>query len=276
VTVVATLIPRTIHRIWLGPKRMPADGRRYGESWRRYHPDWEMRLWTDADLRTFTNDDFLEGFYRARSFSERADVLRLELLRRFGGVYVDTDFECLRPIDPLIDGLSVFAAYEVPGRICNALIGAIPSHPAMEMAVREARHASGRGQYPESTATVFLTNILSRFPDVTIFGPEKFYPYLWTEPHRRDEEFPEAYAVHHWAATWGDKDVEYYKRRRAIAKRRMQKARREAEELANRLAAIEQRLKAIENSRWWRLRERLLSPVTAVRRAGDGGRQQRP
>jgi hypothetical protein len=39
---------------------------------------------------------------------------------------------------------------------------------------------------------------------VTVFPPELFYPYLWSEPERRGERFDHAYAVHHWAMSWKD------------------------------------------------------------------------
>ena len=45
-----------------------------------------------------------EAAERLRAPAERSDILRLELLWREGGVYVDTDFECLRSIEPLLDG----------------------------------------------------------------------------------------------------------------------------------------------------------------------------
>ena len=41
----------------------------------------------------------------ARNLAERADVLRYEILRRHGGVYVDVDVECLRPLDDLLTGV---------------------------------------------------------------------------------------------------------------------------------------------------------------------------
>ena len=94
----------------------------YGESWKQLHPGWEMKLWTDADAPA------PPGVERSRSLAERADLVRYEIIRRFGGVYVDTDVECLRPIGDLLAGVRAFAAYEVPGRLCNAVIGAIPGH----------------------------------------------------------------------------------------------------------------------------------------------------
>ena len=110
--------------------------------------------------------------------------------------------ECLRPIDPLIAGLAAFAAYEVPGRVCNAVLGAVPGHPAIEALVALSQRTVGTGVYPSATATDFATVVLEAHDDVNLFGPEVFYPYRWDEPGRRDERFGEAYAIHHWARAW--------------------------------------------------------------------------
>jgi hypothetical protein len=37
-------------------------------------------------------------------------------------------------------------------------------------------------------------------PDVRM-EPEIFYPYSWDEPHRRHEDFPDSFTVHHWMAS---------------------------------------------------------------------------
>jgi inositol phosphorylceramide mannosyltransferase catalytic subunit len=42
----------------------------------------------------------------------QSDIARYEILLQVGGVYIDTDFECLRNVEPLIDGIECFAAQE--------------------------------------------------------------------------------------------------------------------------------------------------------------------
>lgn len=238
---------------------MPADFRRYGETWRTHHPEWEMRLWTDTDLETLDCRDALE---RARSHSERSDVIRYELLNRFGGVYIDADVECLRPIEPLVDGVEAFAAYhnKLGGSgdgkgpsVGSAVVGSAPGHPIMERAAAEAREQAGSGTYPGSTGPEMLTRILADFPDFPIFDAQVFYPYSWREPHRRSEDFPDSYAVHHWATTWIDHRLEHVsralwrrirraERRAERAERRAEKAERRRDLLAARLAELEQGL----------------------------------
>ena len=41
--------------------------------------------------------------------------------------------------------------------------------------------------------------------DVTLLGPESFYPYHYTEKHRRTEDHganPATFGAHHWAGSW--------------------------------------------------------------------------
>jgi len=193
-------IPRIIHRIWLGEDPLRDEFDHYGDTWRNHHPGWEMRLWTENELPEL---GLTETLARGRHQAERADVLRYELLERFGGVYVDIDFECLRSLEPLLDGVEAFAAFQWPERVSNAMLGAVPGHPLFERASREAALRIGVGTIPAATGPQYFTELLKHFPEVTLFGPEKFFPYLWTEQHRAGEDFPDAYAVHRWAEDAG-------------------------------------------------------------------------
>lgn len=187
-------IPKLIHRVWLGGRPLPAAYAAYGATWAERHPGWELRLWTDADVPE------IPGMERARNLAERSDLARYEILRQHGGIYIDTDVECLRPIDDLVNGLSAFSAYEVPGRLCNAVMGCVPGHPAFERLAELSRVAVGHGHYPEATATTFSTFVLERFADVALFSPGVFYPELWDGTETAGTHEP--YARHHWAKGW--------------------------------------------------------------------------
>lgn len=187
-------IPRVIHRVWLGDRPLPANYRAFGETWAEHHPGWELRLWTDDDAPQ------IPGIEAARNLAERSDLVRYEILRQHGGVYVDTDVECLRPIDDLLTGVVAFSSYEVPGRLCNAVMGGVPGHPALERLAELSRVTVGHGHYPEATATTFSTFVLERFDDVTLFPASVFYPELWDGRENRAAEAP--YTRHHWAKGW--------------------------------------------------------------------------
>ena len=89
-----------------------------------------------------------------------------------------------------------------PGEVNTALLGATAGHPAFRRAAELVTETFGRAPLPAATGPPFFTHLMWDFPEVTLFPPELFYPYLWSEPERQDERFPEAYAVHHWSMSW--------------------------------------------------------------------------
>lgn len=189
-------IPKVLHRVWLGGSPLPERFVRYGETWARHHPSWALHLWTEDNLPPLQCAPVL---YRARFFAEQVDVIRLELLARFGGVYLDTDFECLRPIDPVLADVTAFAALERPGWVGNAILGSAPGHAAFCFALEQAMRLVGLGQHPvHSTGPFMLTRLLPEFPDVTLFPPALFYPRAWDAPPDSPIDADCAYAVHHF------------------------------------------------------------------------------
>jgi hypothetical protein len=160
-----------------------------------------MRLWTDADLPGL--DIGATERKRSRTHSELSNLVRYEVLHRHGGVYVDTDVECLRPLTPLLRGIDAFAALEDHKGIGNAILGSVAGHPVFARAARLARHTVGTGaNSPDANGPHFLSLIVEQEPNIAIFAARLFYPYLWDELERRHETFPDAYAVHHWTLSW--------------------------------------------------------------------------
>lgn len=202
------MIPRIFHRIWMGGSPMPTEHEEFGRSWARLHPGWEMRLWTDDDLPELVNQ---VEFERSRTFSGKANVARYEILHRFGGVYIDTDFECLRCIDPIIENQTAFAGLMSPGIVNNAIIGSVANHSFMSDAIRSLPGyflANWIGNTLTQSGPSLITS-LTRFthPEVHLFPSEIFYPYTYEKKHLYGEKFdpaqyPQAYAVHHWFQSW--------------------------------------------------------------------------
>jgi mannosyltransferase OCH1-like enzyme len=189
-------IPRIFHQIWLGPDPLPSEYVDYQRSWTRHHSGWELRLWTEDDLPA--DLERKEIYELLRRPAERSDLLRFELLARHGGVYLDADFECLQSIEPLLDRVAFFCAYNDPGRVNNAIIGSVPAHPLVVRAIRDLRPRQTFGPVDkEGTGPLFLNRLVREFSDSTIFAEELFYPR--TPVARAD-----AYAIHHAARSWKD------------------------------------------------------------------------
>lgn len=199
------MIPRVLHRIVLPPME---DEGYVAENWVNFaalHPTWELKSWTSADPRDWQ----LVGGLLAKSFSpaQRADLLRLEILWREGGVYVDTDCEPVRALDPLLTA-EMFIGSEDGISLTNAVMGAEPGHPAIKAYI-DAVVASFKPYEPPhiSTGPRVATEVLGQRTDVTVLPPVAFYPESFSHGGSNPTpvaEFLDAgtYIVHRWAKTW--------------------------------------------------------------------------
>jgi mannosyltransferase OCH1-like enzyme len=192
------MIPRTVHHIWIGPDPLPDDHKPWIESWKRHHPDWEFRLWTEENLpEDPIRPEILELL---RAPVERADILRLEILYRHGGVYLDTDLECLRPMGDVLDGRNFVGVCHKPGRITNTAIAATKEHPMLKEALRQVRPmdtywTSSSERLKEVAGPLLLEKLVKSYPDVKLLEPPMFFPAT-------EEEREHAIAVHHMARVW--------------------------------------------------------------------------
>lgn len=225
-------IPRIIHQIWLGDLPRPQVMVDWFARWCELHPSWAIWEWRElpaghlqqctdihgqrngqAIIRPSAQERSLLG--RACHLSQRSNIWRYLVLQQFGGLYVDTDVEPIRPIDFLIEELDVFAAQRRnAGRLIveTAFMGAVPGHPWIRDAI-----ASLRTRDPTATlsmGTAYLTAVTARHPEVVLLPKDAVVfeqPPDWEEAKRlavvpaRDagaKAFPNAHAVHHWGSLW--------------------------------------------------------------------------
>ena len=132
-TSQAYLIPKKIHLIWLGSP-LPERCKKMADSWKKFHPNWEVKIWADCDVAAFKMQNQL-AFDRAKNYGEKSDIWRYEILYRLGGLYVDTDFECLAPFDAIHQSTGFYAGlgYTKDPLLYNGLIGCSEKHPIMKL-----------------------------------------------------------------------------------------------------------------------------------------------
>jgi hypothetical protein len=202
------VIPKLLHRVWPGDDEIPTTYEDYWATWQRYHPGWEAVTWRPADYLPLVNQRWYD---MASGPAQRADIARYEILHRHGGIYVDTDFECLRPFDALIEGLDGFAGLEDETILCISLIGVTPKHPFVDQLMAMVPYsitANPDATPAHQTGPVLATRVLHEGSSIftpplfKVFPSSYFYPYRWDEKYREGESFPDAYAVHHWSGSW--------------------------------------------------------------------------
>lgn len=179
-------------------------------------PEWEYRLWTDETADEFINTEypwFLETFRGYKFNIQRADAIRYFVLARYGGVYIDLDDGCNRPLDPLLS-YPAFARRTKPTGISNDVLGAVPQHPFFLGVIKEIAGYDRSWLLPYitimgSTGPLFLSVIWRRFSAaghnfgdgmdggrIRLIFPEEYNDHAWS------------FFTHHVGNSWHSYDVD--------------------------------------------------------------------
>lgn len=210
------MIPKIIHQMWKD-EAVPEKFRAWQESWRRHHPTWDYRFWTDATLDDFVAQhypDFLGTFRAYPQGVMRADAARVLLLHRFGGLYADLDAECLKSFDRFCTENRIVLAEEpaanqasllVSARrfrrvLCNAVMLSPAAHDFWPQVVAAMAHNAKASSVLDATGPFLLSGVGEGLGanQLLLLPPQSFYPLA------RDGsgDAKDALAVHHWAGTW--------------------------------------------------------------------------
>jgi hypothetical protein len=203
-------IPRVVHQTWKNrkiPRKVYPSA--WTHSWKALHPKWEHRLWTDEDLLKLAETDYPEfaPLMRDARGVIKADVGRLLILHRHGGLYADLDYQALRPMDPLVTGTLHLCAY-ADGYTSNAIMAAVPGHGWLLEVARRAlkRWKAKPTARPEWISGPDLLGAMTHGTSIDRWEPGDVCPHDWRTgtPRIKDPaaECPDAYAVTYWAHNW--------------------------------------------------------------------------
>ena len=79
-----TFIPKKIHQIWLGKKRVPSKSIKWMRSWKKFNPDWEYKLWDEENIKELKVSEF-NVYSKEINPGYRSDILRYIILNKFCG-----------------------------------------------------------------------------------------------------------------------------------------------------------------------------------------------
>lgn len=237
------LIPRIVHQSWRTSK-LEAFQVEWQKTWLINHPDWKYMFWTNEDNRKFVAENygwFLDLYDSFPRDIQRADCARYFYMLHYGGCYFDLDFESIKKIDPLLDGVQVALAYMSNDTasaisIPNAFLASVPGHSFWLYVIKQVLVAFTSGKIDEGdahriTGPIMLKQAVSSFQsssqaeDLTIFPAEAIYSVdfnwrdnndtrsLFATCHAASRSFnstqcknffPNAYTITYWSGdmTW--------------------------------------------------------------------------
>ena len=224
-----------IHFVWLqGAEnlrvRQPALWK-YVQSWAAHFPHWRSTMWDDEMIVKLLRERFepavLDAYTKLPKLAMKSDVGRYAIVYTHGGMYVDTDMECLRNFEHLLsrtgapNALFSLDGALLEGAFCNNcwFYFPTPRGPALR-ALLSSIATDVRAQSPHALATALHGAVFA------ISGPHAFLRALQANPpvefltrallepitannmhldidgDGARARFPDAFAIHHPQGSW--------------------------------------------------------------------------
>lgn len=96
------MIPKIIHFCWLSQDDFPPLIKKCMASWKEHLPDYEFVLW-DTNRFKLEDNIWVKQAFETKKYAFAADYIRLFAIYNYGGIYLDTDIEVVKPFDDLLD-----------------------------------------------------------------------------------------------------------------------------------------------------------------------------
>lgn len=213
----AIRIPKVIHYFWFGNKKKPDLVKHCISSWKRFCSEYTIIEWNennfDVNKYLYTKQSF-----ELKKYSFTTDLARLDILYNYGGIYLDTDVELIKPLDSLLYQ-SGFIGTEKWGNInSGGGCGFIKNHPTIKEllntrinipfiiddfeinfstnALYESLFFMDKGYIPNQE--------IQKIVDITIYSYDFFHPYDFLTNQVRTTE--NTYGIHHFNGSWLNKE----------------------------------------------------------------------
>lgn len=201
---------KVIHYCWLGGNELPDKMKYCIESWKKFCPDYEIKEWNESNY-DINKNGYMRVAYADKKYAFVADYMRFDILYNLGGIYLDTDVELLRSIDPLLN--QNFMGRERAGELNPGLImGCSANSPIIKEIIDyyETLDVSNGIDYTVSivdiTSAIFRKHGLKNIDEIQQVEDFILYPTEYFNPKGGDygkERITEnTYSIHHYLATW--------------------------------------------------------------------------
>lgn len=224
-------MPKTINYCWFGGAEKSPVILKCIESWKKYCPDYEIKEWNEGNFDIHCNK-YVEEAYNAKKWAFVSDYCRFFVLYNYGGIYVDTDVEILKPLNDLPKN---FVGFEKSSVVASGLIRGAEKGDEICREILDT-YENDRFVLPDgnfnNTYTVcdreteilvkhglILNNEKQTVGSTTVFPTEYFNPK--GGDYGTEVITPNTYTVHHYLATWKspiDRKIMEYKVKYGVKK----------------------------------------------------------
>ena len=216
------MIPKKIHYFWIGGNPKPESVLYCIESWKKFCPDYEIIEWNESNY-DFNKNEYMRQAYEAKKWAFVTDYARLDVIYKYGGIYLDTDVELIKPLDSVLhyQGFMGFdKTIEKDHYVATGLgFGMEPENriiKEMMLDYEDIKRDRDDGRVKYVPCPYLNTQVLRRhglenddrdqmIQNIMVFASDVLCPKSFgeTKLHFTDRTI----AIHHFDATWLDDDM---------------------------------------------------------------------
>ena len=222
------MIPKVIHYCWFGRNPLPPLAIKCIASWKKFLPNYEIKEWNEDNF-PISDYKFAKEALESRKFAFVSDVARLHALQYEGGIYMDTDVEVLKSLDPFLE-LAAFSGFENDDFVPTGIMASQKNGQWVAELLAYYHNRSffrADGEMDTTSNTFIITQMMkekgfimnNKFQEIKDYV--SFYPndYFCPKSYKTGsiDLTENSYCIHHFAKSWISKE----KRWRNIAKMKM-------------------------------------------------------
>jgi len=207
---------KIIHQLWVGKYLIPDKDFGYTKGIKINNPSFEYKFWNNYNLPLLPDkiEKLKQLYSKHEKWVELADMLRYYFIYQYGGLYVDCDYEFVKPFEELeldkYDGFVPLVFNEGDITICNSMFGFKKGHPLMEY-VCEKMYNNGQIMW---LGPNFFGEQIKSFLGLNVREKDKVVKEkleaIGIKVINRNIERPK-YAIHHYSYTWSTENKEKLK-----------------------------------------------------------------
>lgn len=182
-------------------------------SWKRFCEGYELVEWNETTFDINAAPEYVKQAYAAKKWAFVTDYVRLYALYTCGGIYMDTDVEVLKPLDPFLE-LNGFSGFEQESSVPTGIMASEKGHELVREWLEE--YDSKCFLLPDGTLNQ-ETNVEAITRKMKALGLElnnslqtvcrfTFYPKDYFCPKSYEDwkiyKTKNTYTIHHFAGSW--------------------------------------------------------------------------
>jgi mannosyltransferase OCH1-like enzyme len=225
------MIPKKIHYCWFGRNPKPKLAQKCIKSWKKYCKGYEIIEWNEDNFDISSAPLYVRQAYDAKKWAFVTDYVRLWAMTKYGGIYMDTDVEVIKPLDQFLKHRA-FSGFEDHIHIPTGIMACEKDFPLFREFLDfydTVSFMNPDGTYNQTTNVQIITdvclkrgliqnNTLQEIDGFTLYPNDVFCPVNYYDS--RLYKTRNTATIHWFSGSWQDSAIHASRRKTAAQLRR--------------------------------------------------------